>query len=745
LHQTKRSMSILDYFQHFKLTNDQKLAIEKINAFLESDQHIFILKGYAGSGKTTLLRGVAEYLEELEKNYQLMAPTGRAAKVINQKTGIIATTVHKGIYSFSDLHEIENKNEDESVSFKYSYKIWNNRDVHHSILLIDEASMVSDVYSEGEFFRFGSGRLLSDLIEYSHIQDSNSTGKIIFIGDPAQLPPIGMNFSPALDENYLATKFNLKIASAEMKEVKRQDFDNGILVAASKIRKCLTSGYFNDFDLRENGKDIFNPNYEDFLETYISQQGSKIIIAYKNKTAADLNRMIRLAKYESDLPVQSGDTIIIGGNNYRKGIMNGEFGIVLAAENLSVSREIRFYKKGGGSTSVVLIWRMISLMMPDDNGQSKTVTGYVLENYLYGETTLTSAEQQALYVDFRNRFSKLKPGTEEFKEAIITDPFFNCILLKYGYAVTCHKAQGGEWDNTFVFWDYSVNDNFNFYNSQHNRSGKTNPTFYRWAYTAVTRASKKMYCINPPCFNSFSGLSFIDVNIQNSFRQLTNQSLVPIEINLDGKYLEALKNLNLQEISALLQNHFLKIFYQTNRIYIDIIKWERVGYEIRYYFKREGDTAAIKFWVNGKDEFKTNTFQKLPQFTNSNQFYDEIIMLIDTPLELVIQRNSVETILKKIEFDIDTEEEKPFLKVLFDSAVNVFQENKIEIEEFEHLFYKERYTLRRKDEKAVVDIEYNKDGFFGRIFPVETKCNSSLLIVDLKSLICKLQAQEYVI
>lgn len=744
MQQTKQTMSIFNHFQHFTLTNDQKLAIEKINTFLESDQRIFILKGYAGSGKTTLLRGVAEYLEELGKNYQLMAPTGRAAKIINQKTGITATTVHKGIYSFSDLQEIESKNEDESVSYKYSYKIWNNRDVHHSILLIDEASMVSDVYSEGEFFRFGSGRLLSDLIEYSHIQDSTSIGKIIFIGDPAQLPPIGMNFSPALDENYLATKFNLKIASAEMKEVKRQDVDNGILLAASKIRKCLTSGYFNDFDLRENRKDIFNPNYEDFLGIYKAQQGTKIIIAYKNKTAADLNKMIRFDKYGSDVPVQSGDTIIIGGNNYRKGIMNGEFGIAISTDNLAVSREIRFFKKGGGTTSVVLTWRMISLMMPDDSSQSKTVTGYALENYLYGDATLTSAEQQALYVDFRNRFPKLKPGTEEFKEAIITDPYFNCILLKYGYAVTCHKAQGGEWDNTFIFWDYGVNDNSNLYNSSHNRSGKTNPAFYRWSYTAVTRASKKMYCINPPCFNSFSGLSFIDVNIQNSFRQLTNQPVNPIEISLDGKYLEALKNLDLQDISVPLQNHFLKIFYQTTRLYIDIIKWERVGYEIRYYFKREGDTAAIKFWVNVKDEFKTNTYQKLPQFTNSNQFYDEIIMLIDTPLELVIQRNSVETILKKVEFDIDTEEEKPFLKVLFDSAVSVFQEKQIAIEEFEHLYYKERYTLRRRDEKAVIDIEYNKDGFFGRIYPVESKCNSSLLIDELKSLICKLQAQEYV-
>ena len=155
--------------------------------------------------------------------------------------------------------------------------------------------------------------------------------------------------------------------------------------------------------------------------------------------------------------------------------------------------------------------------MPDEKGESKTVNGYMLENYLNGDNYLKPEEQQALYVDFKNRNPKLKPKTEEFKEAIKTDPYFNCILLKYGYAVTCHKAQGGEWDTTFVFWDKGVKEDFNFYNSEHNRSGKTNPDFYRWAYTAITRAARKLFCINPPCFNSFSGMSFIDVNVQKSF------------------------------------------------------------------------------------------------------------------------------------------------------------------------------------------------------------------------------------
>ena len=184
---------------------------------------MFILQGYAGSGKTTLLKGFVEYLHSLEKRYQLMAPTGRAAKVINQKTGFESTTIHKGIYSFEELQEIKQSEEENDFSFLYNYKIRNNTEVYNSILIVDEASMLSDVLSQGEFFRFGSGHLLRDLVSYARIQEETTTSKIIFIGDPAQLPPIGMKFSPALDQNYLNETYKVSVKHTEMKEVKRQD------------------------------------------------------------------------------------------------------------------------------------------------------------------------------------------------------------------------------------------------------------------------------------------------------------------------------------------------------------------------------------------------------------------------------------------------------------------------------------------------------------------------------------------
>jgi len=735
-------MSILNYFQHVNLTNDQLNALKKLNAFLESDERVFILQGYAGSGKTMLLKGFVEFLQSIEKRYQLMAPTGRAAKVINQKTSFESTTIHKGIYSFEELEEIKQGDDESDVSFLYQYKIRNNPVVHDSVLIVDEASMVSDVMSQGEFFRFGSGHLLRDLISYGRIQDSTTTSKIIFIGDPAQLPPIGMNFSPALEPEYLRDTYNVKIAQTEMKEVKRQDVNNGILLSATKIRQCLTSGYFNDFDLRENKNDIFNPPYKDYLETYKTQQDPKIIICWKNKTALDINKAIRLDKFGNDLPIQKSDTVIIGGNNYRLGIMNGEFAVVAEASPSVESREVNFYTKGGKTQTIRLTWRSISLSLPDENKQPKNVRGYILENYLHGDNYLKPEEQKALYVDFKNRHPKLKKGTEEFKEAIINDKYFNCILLKYGYAVTCHKAQGGEWASVFVFWDRGTQANFNFYEAEYNRTGKTNPDFYRWAYTAVTRAFKKLFCINPPYFSSFSGMTYIDVNVQQAFNELTGQQPPSIEVSINDA-LPELEKFGLTDAPLTIQDHFIQRWYHLRKHYIEIEAWQKVRYEIRYLFKREGQTAAFKYWVNGQNVFKPN-FQKLPAQTNSDELFETVSKIIESSPQVIVNRNNVEGILTRIEFDVALEEEKPFLKNLFDQISQNLNEGEV-ISNIQHLDYRERYTIENNAEACIIDFEYNNEGFFGRVLPLENKCNSPEILDKVKAIVNRLKKTDYVV
>ena len=367
-------MNIFNHFEHLQLSACQQAALQNLQDFISNSSQIFMLKGYAGSGKTTILKGLVEYLNSIEKEYMLMAPTGRAAKVIREKTGKEAYTVHKSIYSYEDLVEVKN-----GESFYYYYKIRNNDDVHNKIFVVDEASMLSDAKSEGDFFRFGTGYLLTDLFTYTRIKTGTANTKIIFVGDPCQLPPVNDNSSKAFDAAYQQEKFGVSVEEAEMKEVKRQGGDSGILNAAARIRKSISSGFFNDFNLTGNGKDIFNPSYESFLHMWEQAASPRIIVTYKNKTALDLNLQIRERKYgDRNLPVQKGDTIIMGGNNYRKGIFNGEFAVVNNADAIATTRTIGLR----GQPSVTLTWRSVELVFPDAENNNKIVSAKMLENFL---------------------------------------------------------------------------------------------------------------------------------------------------------------------------------------------------------------------------------------------------------------------------------------------------------------------------------------------------------------------------
>ena len=722
-------MEILQHYQHLILTEDQKKAVAQLQNFVESDEKLFILKGYAGTGKTTILKGFVDYLRKKERLYQLMAPTGRAAKVISQKTAFPATTVHKGIYSFDELKEIEN-NDGEAQSFLYQFKLWNNTDAHRTIFIVDEASMLSDVYSEGEFFRFGSGHLLSDLITESRILDKDNTSKILFIGDSAQLPPVGMNFSPALDSRYIQEKFGVKASSVEMTEVKRQDQENSVLKAATKIRNAIHSGYFNDFDLRENGTDIFSPAYAEFMSCYRNIRGKKIVITYKNKTALDLNIKIRENRFGGSFPVLKTDIVISGSNNYSLGIMNGEFAVVSEAGIQTESREIVFNNSKGGKENVVLTWRMVTLLIPGEENETKSISGFLLENYLYGDNYLKPEEYKALYVDFKNRHPKLKKGTVEFKEAITKDAYFNCFMLKFGYAVTCHKAQGGEWENVMVFWDKNVSSEFDFFNHTHSRAGKANEDFYRWAYTAVTRTSSHLYCINPPTFSSFSTMNFIDAEVQDAVAELTGKNEEIIEIEMNPSLEKEFATYALYDLPVPVQHHFIKRWYALRPQFIDVETFEIKGYEARYIFVRESEKCGLKYWFNAKNEFRKN-LQIIPSLTNSDSFAVECLAIIDRCPEVVLKRNTVETVLSELNHIRETEETLPFLQNLKEAFLS--EDQKFQIAEIEHLNYRERYTFQKGPEKAVVDFEYNSDGFFGRVLPLPGKCNSPSLLENIKN------------
>ena len=727
-------MSIFDHFNHLNLSPDQETALTKVEAFLDSPVQVFMLKGYAGSGKTTILKGLVDYLTSIEKDFALMAPTGRAAKVIRERTGQEAYTIHKSIYSYENMVEIE-----EGDSFYYYYKIRNNVDVTGKIFIVDEASMVSDAKNEGEFFRFGSGHLLTDLITYTRVFHENVKSKIIFVGDPCQLPPVGDNSSKALESAYLSEKFNLSSEETEMKEVKRQGGDSGILRTAAKIRKSISAHFFNDFNLRSNGNDILNPSYETFLDTWQEAACPKIIIAFKNKTCLDLNFQIRQRIFgNADLPVQKSDLVIMGANNYRKGIFNGEFAVINEVSEFSTIRTIALR----GKDPVTLSWRDVELVFPDAESNNKIVKGKMLENFLYGDNYMKPEETQALYVDFTTRHKGLKPKTEEFKDAIMQDEYFNCLLMKYGYAVTCHKAQGGEWDNVFTIWDHDNTERFDCFIDKQKRAGKTSENFYRWAYTAITRASKRLYALNPPFFNSYSAMSFLDISVINSLNALTGNQLHAEEIILDSDLLQQLRQFNLLEQPIQLQDHFIKVRHAVRKKFIEVVGWEKLGYEIRYTFEREQNKAVFRTFVNGKNEFR-NAFSLMPNVSQNVVFNNTIEETLKHLPNVTIKRNTADTIIGKIEFDFELEEQFPFTRSLFDDISLLFEKSEIYIEDVEHQQYKERYTFKRNQEKALIDFEYKMNGFFGRIVPIQNQTNSQTLISDIKLALQTFKHEEY--
>lgn len=727
-------MTILNHFQHLNLSKDQVIALGKLDAFLNSSSQVFILKGYAGSGKTTILKGLVEYLDAIEKGFALMAPTGRAAKVLRKRTDKEAYTIHKSIYSFENMVEVN-----EGDSFYYQFKIRNNVDVINKIFIVDEASMLSDAKSEGEFFRFGSSHLLSDLISYCRVDEENINSKIIFVGDPRQLPPVGDNSSKAFDSAYLKQKFNLSSEETEMKEVKRQGGDSGILKAAAKIRKSISAGYFNDFDLRENGRDIFNPSYASFLDIWQQTKSTKIIIANKNKTCLNLNLQIRERRFgNANLPVQKSDIVIMGGNNYRKGVFNGEFAVINNISELVTKSTIALK----GKNPITLTWRNVELVFPDGENSNKVVKGKILENFLYGDNYLRPEETQALYVDFTMRHKNLKPKTEEFKNAIIEDEYFNCLLIKYGYAVTCHKAQGGEWDNVFTIWDNDNTSGFDCFTDQQRRAGKTNEHFYRWAYTAITRASKNLFALNPPCYNSYSEMTFLDLPVLQALEQLTGNQIQTDEIDLNKELLEQLKELGVIEHPLQLQDHFIKVRHEVRKHYIEITGWELKGYEVHYALQREQNKAVFKTYMNGQNQFK-KPFAVIPNLSTNLEFTQEITDILHHLPNVSIKRNTSETVITKIEFDLELEEKFPFTRNLFDDLTLALKPKGIIIQEVDHQQYKERYTFQRKSEIAVIDFEYKMNGFFGRVVPLEKKTNSSSLVSDIQCALQTFKQEEY--
>lgn len=470
-----------------ELTKQQNEVFKKIKAFMESDASVFILRGYAGTGKTTMVKVVADYITQSRDMY-LMAPTGRAARVLSQKTKRMATTIHKAIYEGTCLVSKVTKDIAET-EFKLFFPISESKQDGKNVVIVDEASMLCSRKIKHELYKFGSDNLMEDLLTFIR---PGFGGKVIFVGDPAQLPPVGESVSNALRAEYFQ-KQGLKVMEAELTEVLRQKSDSIILKNAMMIRDLLKKDKRNSLVFEEKKDDVETISANCFLEKYLdyrkkSDKNDSVVICFSNKSASRYNRAIRTDLYGKDVPVRENDVLMIIQNNYNLGRMNGEFVPVLSVGERTQQSAPVYVQVGGVKQRKIITLNFVQVTVT--NGLGNPCLCMLLEDLLNSDKPeLSIDETRALYINFCMRHPELRQGTQQFSLVLMQDAYYNAIRAKYGYAVTGHKCQGGEWGKVFV--DYT------------GRTGLDNDSL-RWAYTATTRAQKTLYVANLPHITPFS-------------------------------------------------------------------------------------------------------------------------------------------------------------------------------------------------------------------------------------------------
>jgi len=570
------------------LTSHQSEALNAIRAFVQGPGDCFILEGGAGTGKTTLLAALAGWLEAEYRPHVFLAPTGRAARILGDKTGASPTTIHGCIYAFERLNVFEEAQtqNDPGLRFRFGLK---KDDPGATVFVVDESSMVGDVDDKQDVLRFGSGRLLADLIEYSRIgrpgrSPSDPGAKLLFVGDPAQLPPVGQKMSPALSADYLLKEFGLSCTGFELTEVHRQAAGSVILERASAIRQSIKAELFNTFNLKPSGEALLAEEIPESVprvaEAYRRGGGSSVMITYTNAKALELNRSVRAGLWGDELAdVRAGDQLLVNHNSHRCGLYNGDLVRVLDVAAASERRTV--YMRG--VEPVDLSFRQATVAYKGADGEVRRIECLLLENLLRSKDRgLSPVEQRALLVGFRQRYPDLKPGTAEFAAAIRIDPWFNALQVKYGYAMTCHKAQGGEWDTAVV--------NFEAGRGAHNEE------FFRWAYTAVTRAKRTLVTTAAPSFDAYTGMDWGSIPAPADHVERTDSAAAGGHADPDwDRYSFS------TELAAIFAHH-CKLRDALREQGIGIAALDHLQYCERYRLQRGGEVASVQYWYKGNGQ-----------------------------------------------------------------------------------------------------------------------------------------------
>ncbi|WP_026997731.1 ATP-dependent DNA helicase [Flectobacillus major] len=454
----------------FEPTSGQTELFEKMDKFITNQDDFgplcFLLKGYAGTGKTTVISTIIKVLPKFSYKSVLLAPTGRAAKVMSNYSKKAALTIHKKIY-----RQVANQYTG-SLEFQRQ-----NNYATNTIYIVDESSMISD---DAEF---GTAGLLTDLMEYvfSHPEMDYNGNKIIFVGDTAQLPPVGKLMSPALEKGYMEGQFHLGVLEQELTEVMRQDAESGILFNATRLRSTLASEKPAISFITKGFRDFFKmtgEKLEDGLNYAYRKFGREntIILTRSNKTAVLYNRYIRQQIFALEDELSVGDLLMIVRNNYHWLGEDSPAGFLANGDFVEVMK-IRGIEEVHGFRFATLHLRLL------DYEDHPNIEAKVLLDTLYSNNpSLNKDESKALYESVSQDYEHIVNKRDRMTE-IRKDPYLNALQVKFAYALTCHKSQGGQWNAVFVEQGYLTDE-------------QINEDFVRWLYTAVTRATHEVFLVN---------------------------------------------------------------------------------------------------------------------------------------------------------------------------------------------------------------------------------------------------------
>ncbi len=450
----------------FQPTLKQDIFFQKVAGFITdySNDSIFVLKGYAGTGKTTVISTIVSNLIEINKKYVLLAPTGRAAKVIANYSQKPAFTIHKKIY-------FPKKSGGGGVNFVRQPNKHKN-----TIFIVDEASMISDQSNDNKMYETGS--LLDDLINYIY---SGENCKMILLGDTAQLPPVNLDISPALNTDTLELNYDKKVDWIELDEVMRQEEKSGILFNATELREILKESFITSFEFKLKGfKDIIrltdSYDIQDAINSAYSNYSIEdtAFIVRSNKRANQYNEQIRMKILDKESDLSTGDFLMVVKNNYFWLKEKDEAGFIANGDIIEVQEIFSFQDLYGFK------FAKVKIRMVDYPNQIPFETVLLLDTIKSESPSLTYEQSNKLYEEVIKDYEHLNTKYAKFQK-VKENEFFNALQVKFSYAITCHKSQGGQWNTVFIEQPYLPEG--------------IDRDYIRWLYTAMTRAKDKLYLI----------------------------------------------------------------------------------------------------------------------------------------------------------------------------------------------------------------------------------------------------------